>query len=682
MKIRAIDSLAGLGIIALAFAIGCGGSGSSSSSQNNQGNQNGNQTQTGSVQFIASDDPTEDWATIGVKVESVALIPQGGGTPVTIFTAPSPAPEINLVQLDQLGEIIGNATNVPPGTYTAAQLTLGANNNGTTCDVTLTASGDPESGFDVPAGSTVPCSEINIVGAQGSSGSMTVSLTVNLAAPLTVTANSSNALDLEFDLRHPALIVEHVTTSGTVWAVNFNGPVRHHPRADLTKLVLRHMYGQVASISSDNTSITIDRVYPYWDSSTSTEVATTSTVAVPILADATNGTLFYNFDSATPGTPTTIFNFQNMSTLPTQYVRIAARYQQNGTLVATRIYASSKFINIWNNPEGHVLHVNTNNNTMWVTTEDGGATHIAIGSGTNFYFGSSSNTPIGTGTAFFDGATPGGLPNLARGFKVSATIDPASSANPPVALSVEIDVARYDGTITSPTATGFNYTRTFAMADKRGGADNYSGTLDFISSSSANVDQQGNAVQGFYWWDFAFPTKADTSATGNPVPDFVSATNGASVNFGGNIGALKVLGLSNSIWDDPAASDTWAVRWTVLMPTNAPLGQIQSAYNTTSNSFTFTAPLASQVQQGSPAQNPVTVDLNTTSGSATLVYQIDRQGGVVTVTPQDISNPSTLQTVAGNLTANVPVKVYGLPQTDGTMKAYVLFYYTHSASTK
>jgi hypothetical protein len=36
------------------------------------------------------------------------------------------------------------------------------------------------------------------------------------------------------------------------------------------------------------------------------------------------------------------------------------------------------------------------------------------------------------------------------------------------------------------------------------------------------------------------------------------------------------------------------------------------------------------------------VDLNVTSGSATLVYRIDRQGGVITVTPQNISNPGTL----------------------------------------
>ncbi len=64
------------------------------------------------------------------------------------------------------------------------------------------------------------------------------------------------------------------------------------------------------------------------------------------------------------------------------------------------------------------------------------------------------------------------------------------------------------------------------------------------------------------------------------------------------------------------------------------------------------------------------------------MYQVDRQGGVITITPQDIGQASVLATVAQNLTVSVPVKVYGVPQADGSLKAYVLFYYTHTASTK
>jgi hypothetical protein len=226
-------------------------------------------------------------------------------------------------------------------------------------------------------------------------------------------------------------------------------------------------------------------------------------------------------------------------------------------------------------------------------------------------------------------------------------------------------------------STDFSYSRKFAMADSRGGLDNYNGTLNYMTG--ANTDQQGNAVTGFYWWDFTLPTLADTGSSA--VADFMNATDG-SVNFGGTVGTLRVKGLSNSTWNDPAAADSWAAKWTILMPTAAPIGRISSAYNSSTNSFAFTVPLAAAAPVGTPAAQAVTVGLSTASGSASLVYQVDRQGKVITITPQDISNASTLTTVAGNLAANVPVKVYGVPQPNGGIKAYVLLYSTHTASTE
>ena len=671
MKLTSPCLFALAGAVSL-LAAGCGSGGTA-----NQNPPTNPTSQMGTVTTMISDGATEDWSTIGVKVLSVALVPQGGGTPVTVYTAPSTPPMINLVQLDELSEILGNDSSISAGTYTQAVLTLGANNNGTNCDVELVASGDPKKGFDAPAGSSVACSQMVIAGAQGSAPNMTVPLTLNLATPLTVSANSNNALDLEFDLRNPALIVEHypVGASAPTWVVNFNGPVRHHPFVALAAIELRHHYGQVATVSQDNTSITINPAFPVHPL-TSPETAivdTNNTIAVD--ADSINGTLFYDLDNG--NVPTTIMSFSSIATvLPKLYVRVAARYQQNGTLVATRIYASSNFDTIWENPEGHVLHVNTGANTMWVTTDDGKTKQIAIGANTAFYF-QTSNTAIGTGTAFFDGITPGGLPNLARGFKVDVTIDPLSTTKPATALSVEIDTARYDGAISSPTNNDFEDTRVFAMADGRGGKDDYSGTIDY--STGANVDQQGNAVTGFYWWNFAFPTLADTG--NNAVSDFVKAT-GGSVNFGGEVGALKPQGLTLATWNDPVAADTWAARWTILTPVGAPVGAISQAFSTSTNAFGYTVPVPSSAPANTPPPLPVIVDLSTTSGNTTLVYQVDRQGGVITVTPQDISNASTLQTVAQNLNVNVPVKVFGVPQSDGSLKAYLLLYYTHKTSLK
>src|SRR5262249_50716787 len=54
------------------------------------------------------------------------LTPQGGGSPVTVFTAGATPPFVNLEQLDQVSEILGNVS-VPAGTYTGATLSHSRN---------------------------------------------------------------------------------------------------------------------------------------------------------------------------------------------------------------------------------------------------------------------------------------------------------------------------------------------------------------------------------------------------------------------------------------------------------------------------------------------------------------------------------------------------------------------------
>ena len=129
-------------LAAMPLVGGCGGSTSASSSSTPTGGADG------TVSMMVSDAPVNDWSTVAVRVASIALNPQGGGTPVTVYTAPTtPAPLVNLEQLDQLGELFDNAV-VPAGTYTSATLTLSANPG----DVVLIASEDPDSGFAWTAG--------------------------------------------------------------------------------------------------------------------------------------------------------------------------------------------------------------------------------------------------------------------------------------------------------------------------------------------------------------------------------------------------------------------------------------------------------------------------------------------------------------------------------------------------
>jgi len=634
--------------------VACGGGGSDTSMLTSS--SGGTTMQTASVPLIVSDASSDDWALVGVKLLSVALVPQGGGANVTVFTASADAPYLNLEQLDNLGEILGNVP-VPVGTYTGAVLTVGGNPG----DLLLNVAADPEAGFAAAAGSSIAPATIDIQHTSGSAGSLTAPIDINFDTPLVVTASGTPnaALDLEFDLSHPAFIVGHQPPGAatTIWAVNFNGPVRRHPIADITRLVLRHLYGNVNSVAGDGTSISVTKEYPLLPVA-SPETAVASSQQLTILVDGTNGTLFYDVDARTV---TKITSFSSETGLAGKYVRIAARYQQDGTLVATRIWASSSFASVWLSPEGHVLHANRTTQTITVTNESGVPVSMLIDANTQFYFRQpwsavADATPIGTGIAFLDAG------NLVRGFKVHASVvDPL--ATPLVAQSIDIETADYSGSISLANSSGFTYTHVYPHV-----ADDYIVALDYISASSANgSDGSGNPITGFKYWNFAFPTLlTDGSAA---VSDFVAATSGG-VSFGGSAQPIKVLGASAATWADPANPTGWSVPWTVLLPAPVPLAAVTTAV--ASNSFSIGVPDGTQ---------PVTVDFNDTSGSATLVYQVDRTGNIVTVSPVDIATASGLATFTSALTVGTPVKVFGIPQADGTLAAYVIIYFTGVAPT-
>jgi hypothetical protein len=609
--------------------------------------------QSAPMSMLISDASSEDWATIGVKILSIALVPQGGGDNVTVYTAPSPAPMVNLAQLDQIAEILGNVS-VPTGTYTGAVLTISANSG----DILLTVAADPETGFAGTPGATIPASQIRVQHAKGTAPNLTVPVNVNFVAPLVVNANQNTALELEFDLGHPAFIVGHIPPGAgtTLWAVNFNGPVRHHPRHDLTRLVLRHTYGDVTAIASDNSSITITKEFPT-EPAVNPETAVATTQSLQILADAANGTLFYDVDAKTRSV---IKDFSaqasGASPLTGKFVRIAARYQENGTLVATRIWASSQFNNVWLSPEGHVLHVNTNTNVITVASESGRGVDMVVDANTQFFFRQPQDaladvTPIGTGTAFLANH------ELVRGFKVHASVvDPLATTW--VAQTIDIEVAKYDGKISAPDMTGFTYTRLFNTA-----TDDYSVTLSYIDNATANgTDPMGNPIMGYQWWNFAYPTLLTSGA--NAISEFIAATNG-SVDFGGSVGAVPARGVSFARWNDPANANGWAAAATILTPSPLPLGFV--ATGLVNNAFTMTIP---------GGANAPTVVVSSTTGSATLVYQVDLTNGVLTVSPIDITTSSGLASLSSGLSAGEPIKVYGVPQADGTLKAYVLAYFT------
>jgi uncharacterized protein DUF4382 len=638
---RALLAALGTGLAAVLAA--CGGGGSAS-------NNGTPPPQTGQLQMLIGDASADDWAEIGVKVLSIALIPQSGGANVTVWTAPSPAPTVNLEQLDQLGEILGQAT-IPAGTYSGAVITVAANPG----DVTLVVASNPETGFAGTAGATIPGSQIQIQDTQGMSGSLTVPITLNFGTPLSVTTSGSNVLYLDFDLGHPAFIVAHnppAAAGTTLWAVNFNAPVRRHRVGSLRWLVLRHTYGTVQTVGA--TSFTMLKDFPV-EPASNPESEITSSVQLTINVDAANGTIVYDADNS--DARTVVKDFSNQGSLAGKYVRVAARYQDDGTLVAVRIWESTTFARVWLSPEGHVQSVDDTTGVMTVESEDGVGVPVTIGPNTLFYFRTPQDAQADANSI---GQGPGFLASgqLVRGFKVH--VSPVDAfANPMVADTVDIETAAYSGTISNATATGFTYTRNFARA-----SDDYTVNLTYIPGTAANTDPSGDAIMGFDWWNFTFPTMADTGA--NAVGDFVSASSG-SVNFGGTVGAVSAWGASYALWS-AAAPAGWQVPMAVLEPTPLPLGAVVTGLSANS-SFTMTV---------TGGATPATVDVDTTAGSATLVYQVDRSTGVVSVSPVDVSTPQGLMTFTNNLTAGTPLKVWSIPQPAPTsaLKAYVIIYFT------
>ena len=83
------NSLLLLGCTA-ALLSGCGGGGDAASGSGAGSGSSLNSS--GNVQLLLSDGSSEDWATVGVKVQNITLVPQGGGSPVTVYAPTTERP--------------------------------------------------------------------------------------------------------------------------------------------------------------------------------------------------------------------------------------------------------------------------------------------------------------------------------------------------------------------------------------------------------------------------------------------------------------------------------------------------------------------------------------------------------------------------------------------------------------
>lgn len=553
----------------LALTLACGGTGSSSTDAPS--------TPQGKVDVVVSDAPSSSWSSVDVVIRKIALRPVGGGSPVVVYdqsTASSPA-HINLVQLDELGQLL-NGASVPVGTYDKVFIQIDDT------AVSLSDTATPPNTYTVAGGN------VKVMGLPG--------FDVALSAPLVVTEGSTNAVELDFDLGHPLFIVDRpgAGPGGTsLYLVNFERSVRHRHRGGMAAFLLRHLRGSVSATTS--TSITL-----------ATEHRGSRTVDV----DGTNGTIFYDLDAGTitPVTSTTV-----PSGLSTgKFARIAARYQGSGSLTAVRVFYSADADKLRrHSPEGHVVAVDPVANTMTVIWNPAQGGHLAptvfnVDSQTKFFFG--QGAPIAMGTAF--------LSNVQRGFKVQLTV-----ANPnatvPTAINVDIERAVYEGNLgLAGGNTGLTYDH-----------PRY-GVVSPVSASFGS---------SFTWWNFTYPTQANSGSAG-----LVTLLSG--------LGSTPAKGASTLAWNSSA--NAWDANNCVLLPIHQ-RGSVTTSYSGGAMGFTPT---------GGSAE---TVNLSTTTGSATLVYQVQLQAGIVTVSPVAASSWGSV------LTSGTPARIFAVPTASG-LQAYVV----------
>ena len=373
-----------LGLTALALGLACGGGSSSSPAASAP------PPATGTAAVILTDAPSDQWSAIEVVVTQVAFLNKADHTKEVVAFQGASA-KINLVDLDSVGELLASA-QIPAGTYDALRITI-----------------DPASLNLVKAdGTVVPSSQVKVAGS---------SVLVNLSSDFVVTANGSNAVQLDFDLNHPLFLVQ--LPDGT-WVLNLQ--VRHRSNLNgmtgVAQLMFRHRRGTIASVGASSFVL-------------HTDGGNDLTVNV----DA--GSWFFNADTRTVG------SFAGLAA--GKYALVSLRMQPDGSLWAVRVWYGASALPGWT-PEGHVYGVDQANGLMAVSSTSGAPRTIAIDADTTFTFHMSQ--ALGTGTA--------ALANLWTGFKVQVQVkDPL--AVPMHAASVNIQRAVDGGRISAASTSSFTY---------------------------------------------------------------------------------------------------------------------------------------------------------------------------------------------------------------------------------
>lgn len=598
--------LGAAGLTAVALALACGGG---------SGTVNPPAATGGTVGFMTTDATSETWSSVGVIIRKAYLVLQSDPTaasPVQIYDGSADLTQVDLLQEDQVQDLLGQVTGVPAGVYDRLIVEV----DGTPGNITLVPA--PVAGV---VQSPIASSLITVRGtADTAHPTWMVLPTIKLSSVLTVADNQASAVAVDFDLAHPAFIVAHDVlasdgTTETAYAVNFNakGAFRHSPAASLDKYYLRRHRGTVTSVAANGASFTL-----------LTEHGQTLT----ILADTTSPTLFYNLD-VTPITAVTSTTVP-ATVLSADAVECTARYQADGTLNAVRVWytagANASKLPAYR-PEGHIARVDAANGFIYVLDSAGNARKIAVDTSTKWFFKGNTGTDIsaGAGAAF--------LTSIDRYFKVNLTVNPL--VTPPVAATVDIQRAVFEGRVSAPSATGFTYTRTWGDAT--------------VSTHNLGYDST------FTYWDFTFPGLASANIDTAGSPSFVTEASGTIT-----LGTSTFTPYASSSLDWITGSG-WQAHNAIFLPVQlSALAQKVVSFDVASGNLVVTP-------NGSTTN--VTVTLDATSQEQPLVTTFTKQGGVVTVATQTAANWASV------FTAGAKVRAFGVPDGSGNLKGYYVNIY-------
>jgi len=451
-------------------------------------------------------------------------------------------------------------------------------------------------------------SQITLVGPRDITNGTTILPTITLLQDLQIIAGVTSSLQLDFDLTHPLFVESHDESLPAAYAISCQ--VRSKPRVSVLDLNLEDIQGNVIGVADKFLA-----------------VHTSHSEDIPINLDYTHGTTFFDLDGGTQTNTTTMPPAMTVG----KYAKVQFRFQSDATMGAVRVWLSSDPTKLTSRfAEGHIVKWQGQTARPWdhfyLLNDQGKNVQYFVDEATQFFL-NGSRTPIGIGKACLSWLYPD--------FKVQVTlVDP--TAVQPVAKEINIQHALVDGTLTAITASGFAYL-----------------------NHKYDVGASPNPVLLPYDTSFTWATFNTPAAISSDVPTFLTHATATGTN-------PQAAGFSELGWDSGSAK--WVATDTVFIPSQLSAKSQLVATGYAGDSMTISYDSTNWDQ----TTVPTSLRVKLSSGAGTQVTRFTRRAPgsnpngdpELTVSTIDSADWST------ELAAGAKVRVYGLPNADGSLNAY------------